>query len=98
MDRAPAEGGVRRVAGGEASPRQAPVKSVQTKEEQDMSIGTFIRGAAIGAAAMYFFDPQRGQARREMAQAKLQQLGEAWNRSEERRVGKECRCRWSAYH
>ena len=22
----------------------------------------------------------------------------AWDRSEERRVGKECRCRWSAYH
>ena len=46
-----------------------------------MSVGTFIRGAAVGAAAMYFFDPQRGQARREMAQAKLQQLGEAWNRT-----------------
>ena len=23
---------------------------------------------------------------------------EAWNRSEERRVGKECRSRWSPYH
>lgn len=46
-----------------------------------MSVGTFIRGAAIGAAAMYFFDPQHGQTRREMAQAKLQQLGEAWNRT-----------------
>jgi len=46
-----------------------------------MSIGTFIRGAAIGAAAMYFFDPRHGQARREMAQAKLQRLGEAWNRT-----------------
>jgi gas vesicle protein len=46
-----------------------------------MSIGTLVRGAAIGAAAMYFFDPQRGPARRQMAQAKLQQLGEAWNRT-----------------
>jgi gas vesicle protein len=46
-----------------------------------MGIGTFIRGAAIGAAAMYFFDPRHGQARREMAQAKLQRLGEAWNRT-----------------
>lgn len=46
-----------------------------------MSIGTFIRGAAIGAAAMYFFDPRHGPARREMAQAKLQRLGEAWNRT-----------------
>src|SRR3712207_5270671 len=34
----------------------------------------------------------------ELPESSLSELGELYDRSEERRVGKECRSRWSPYH
>src|SRR2546425_13351947 len=59
--------------------------------------GTFSRIVCIGAIA--FSDdmaPQQAVAWYGGQEKKL--LQQFWDRSEERRVGKECRSRWSPYH
>ena len=38
------------------------------------TFGAFLRGAAIGAAAMYLFDPDKGRRRRAIARDKLARL------------------------
>ena len=47
----------------------------------------------------YSFDPEMGEAIGQiMGSSKAILLGRRTYRSEERRVGKECRSRWSPYH
>src|SRR2546422_9058413 len=54
--------------------------------------------AIIGIlAAVAILNFMRYQAKAKQAEAKIG-LGGIWTRSEERRVGKECRSRWSPYH
>src|SRR2546429_8443569 len=48
--------------------------------------------------ALADFDRTRSQAARNTAFAAEAGIGAAERRSEERRVGKECRSRWSPYH
>src|SRR2546430_17724044 len=45
-------------------------------------------GVSTGAATLILLSPGRGATERSLG----------WLRSEERRVGKECRSRWSPYH
>src|ERR1039457_2165610 len=58
------------------------------------STGTLIVGYVNG-----WFDVQRGrlEMQRSAVQRDIDQLTEKTDRSEERRVGKECRSRWSPY-
>src|SRR3712207_9453790 len=43
-------------------------------------------------------EPRRDMARLRFVAEQIRQIEEARERSEERRVGKECRSRWSPYH
>ena len=47
-------------------------------------IKTFLKGAAVGAAAEYFFDPERGRARRAKARDQLFGKARAFGRMTER--------------
>ena len=50
------------------------------------------------AIRVYAYDITEKYVAREELRKKSQQLREGYIRSEERRVGKECRSRWSPYH
>ena len=64
-----------------------------------MDIGTAKPGVEILAEAPHrlidFLDPAESYS---AAQFRADAVGEMESRSEERRVGKECRSRWSPYH
>ena len=76
----------------------------------DSDVKSFSSLAAVAPGATYRFerlpsqqaDPARQESLEAMAAAALEKVGlrrdEAVPRSEERRVGKECRSRWSPYH
>src|SRR5256885_6172728 len=50
------------------------------------------------AADLWLFDPTRDETRRLGIEVRAHRTQAARKRSEERRVGKECRSRWSPYH
>ena len=84
------------------------------RRERDSDVGTrltyFVIGATVGAVVALLFAPKSGRELREdLADAtrkgvdRARETGSqlssrAGERSEERRVGKECRSRWSPYH
>ena len=61
-----------------------------------------ILGAVVGAAVALLYAPKPGTETRQLAKEKALNIKEKAARSEERRVGKECRIgcrsRWSPYH
>src|SRR5256885_6723518 len=63
-----------------------------------------IRGEPAGLAALFRYtdiggmDGEAGEAHSAILFGLLQRWGDKRFRSEERRVGKECRSRWSPYH
>ena len=62
-------------------------------------IGALVIGGAIGGAYSYFLlTPQYTSTAKIYVLTKETTLTSLADRSEERRVGKECRSRWSPYH
>ena len=62
-----------------------------------------ITGCAIGLGGLYGWRWYEGRqvAQAQIASARYEEMRDAFqrnDRSEERRVGKECRSRWSPYH
>src|SRR3712207_6947813 len=52
----------------------------------------------VGAPVVGLFDASLKETRRRIEEVAREQVDTATFRSEERRVGKECRSRWSPYH
>lgn len=49
---------------------------MRTDSEQDLQLGKWLAGAAVGALVMYMLDPERGANRRAESVAKLRSLGQ----------------------
>ena len=62
----------------------------------DVSVADYLRNTTFNSFGS--FRPQSGSSAQSFAEVSLRGLGGARTRSEERRVGKECRSRWSPYH
>src|SRR5260370_7717527 len=86
--------------GGKAGvPRDQEVEALQVMlghvaHDVDAAVRAEIMGLVIDARARFLFLGQRLQ----LDHGEVAARGEGAIRSEERRVGKECRSRWSPYH
>ena len=74
-------------------PKRDPIKNYFPLPNEIFSLGL-----SAGAIAVYGFLLHREDRRTYQCVASYRTIGEAVGRSEERRVGKECRSRWSPYH
>ena len=67
---------------------------LQGKEYETLNLTDY----RIGSYGQNFEDDELDQVIAKMKQAEVIVIGSPLYRSEERRVGKECRSRWSPYH
>ena len=72
-------------------------------DKPPVSRRTFLSGSAAGAATFAIMAPQTAKSYQANSKISVGLIGSGGrgsydSRSEERRVGKECRSRWSPYH
>ena len=91
---------------GLASPRFSGLARIEVRRTKGDAMGSVVLGEAIGAIRSWSMGETRSSQGPHATEAfgslvfndQVQQARLGTSRSEERRVGKECRSRWSPYH